>query len=222
MQMQLVQVQLMVYKMNHFYVYAHIDPTTKEVRYIGKGFGKRAFKLKTCSRYGHHKNWIISLNNKGLNPEVLIIDDRLSEQKALELEVWYIKHMRELGYNLTNLTDGGQGLSNPSLEVREKISANARSRPRKSGYHLSNEWKDNIGKAQLGKLNHMYRKPAHNRRKILGINLETRESKEFNNSQEAADFTNIKSRSNISAICRKKYGYNTANGWTFSYTKENK
>lgn len=208
--------------MNNFYVYAHIDPTTKEIRYVGKGFGKRAYKLRPCSRYGHHKNWIISLNNKGLTPEVLIIDDNLNEQKALELEIWYIKHMRELGYELTNLTSGGEGLSNPPLEVRNKISSALRGKVKTRGYHLTPEWKENIGKGQRGNLNHMFGKSSWNRKTIIGRNLETNESRLFNNSEEAADFIGVKSRSNISAICRKEYGYKTIKGWTFSYVEENK
>jgi hypothetical protein len=63
-----------------FYVYAHLDPLTNEVRYIGKGKDRRAWSFS--HRKGHQKNWINYLKNLGLKPIVQIIIDNLSESEV--------------------------------------------------------------------------------------------------------------------------------------------
>lgn len=100
-----------------FYVYAHIDPLSNKVRYIGKGKDRRAWSLS--HRKGYHKNWLAKLNKLGLKPIIEILADNLTEEQAFEKEKELIKSYDDL----TNLTSGGEGVSGfkPSEEFRQWI-----------------------------------------------------------------------------------------------------
>lgn len=100
------------------YVYEHWRPDTGQCFYVGKGRGKRA---RDSTRNQHHKNVVAKLVRQGLNFEVRIIADSLSDAEAFALEVERIALWRSVGIRLANLTDGGDGPSNPTEEVRRKI-----------------------------------------------------------------------------------------------------
>ncbi len=97
---------------NNYYVYEYIRPDGTPY-YIGKGSGNRAFIRK---------------NKRGRpidNDMIRFIKKNLSEGEALELEKKLIKYYgrKDLGTGiLINLTDGGEGISNPSSETRYKMS----------------------------------------------------------------------------------------------------
>jgi hypothetical protein len=89
---------------NKYYVYAHINITTNEVFYIGKGFGDRCNSLLGRSKYWHR-----IVNKYGY--DVIIIQESLSNEEALEKEIYWIKRINRKinGGSLINMTDGGDG-----------------------------------------------------------------------------------------------------------------
>lgn len=89
-----------------FYVYAHKKPCG-EVFYIGKGKNRRAW-----SKYDRNSMWVNTANKYGYTVE--IIHDNLTEQEAFDKEVELIRKYgrRNIGTGiLTNLTDGGEGVT---------------------------------------------------------------------------------------------------------------
>lgn len=104
--------------MSNFYTYVHIDPRNNLVRYVGKGMGKRAYKLS--ERRGHHRNWIQSLKFQGLKPIVKLIENGLTEQQAFDLEKLTIAAYRRFEVPLTNLTAGGEGVSGGHWKLSDK------------------------------------------------------------------------------------------------------
>ena len=94
---------------NIFYTYAHIDPRTNEVRYVGKGKDRRAYSL--TQRSGHHKNWIQHLKSLNLKPIIQIIKKDITEIEALHMEILLIDEYKREGIRLTNSTNGGEGSS---------------------------------------------------------------------------------------------------------------
>ena len=99
-------------KPKDFYIYLHRRATDGKVFYVGKGYGRR---YKSKSR---NKHWHNIVNKHGYKVEIYL--DGLQEWYAFELEKEIISfYGRE---NLCNLTDGGEGPSNPSDETRIKMS----------------------------------------------------------------------------------------------------
>ena len=95
-------------------IYGLIDPTTKQLRYIGKTNNiKQRFKnhLNSCrDKNTHKRNWINYLKKNNLKPEIEIIDI-VDTDKWKYWEIFYISYFKMIGCNLTNYTTGGDGLT---------------------------------------------------------------------------------------------------------------
>lgn len=116
-----------------FKVYVLKCPLSNEVRYVGQ-------TVKLLSRrYSYHindkdrtykTNWINSLKKQGLLPIIELLEICQSKKMLNEREKYYIKHFKNIGYKLTNTTDGGGGSlgltpmkgKKHSLETRLKMS----------------------------------------------------------------------------------------------------
>lgn len=103
--------------MNDFYVYVHYRLDNNSPFYVGKGRGNRAYKTHGRSEY-----WRRVSNKYGFLPEIIF--DNLSEEEAFQVEKDCILELRDFGYGLVNMTNGGEGTSGLVLsnETREKIS----------------------------------------------------------------------------------------------------
>lgn len=107
----------------NYYTYIHYREDDNIPFYIGKGQNNRHRMSQ-----GRNKYWQNIVQKHGFISELLSIFE--TEQEAFEHEAFLIKIFKEMGYKLANLSDGGEG---------------------PSGYKQTEEHKDNIRKAQLGK-----------------------------------------------------------------------
>ncbi len=88
-----------------------------EVRYIGKtnfALEKRLEEhlSKSCLSFNTHKNnWIKSLLNKNIKPNIQSIAFAHNEEELNAMEIYWIKFFKEQGYRLVNGTNGGDGVS---------------------------------------------------------------------------------------------------------------
>ena len=99
--------------MNIYYVYRHLKLNTNEVFYIG--MGKEANFRRSRSKRYRNNYWHNIVNKYGYSVE--IIATNLSEEDAIELEMFLIKQYGRKDLktgSLINLTDGGEGVFNPS------------------------------------------------------------------------------------------------------------
>lgn len=97
-----------------YYVYTHTRLDTREVFYVGKGTGKRAWEKR-----GRNVRWRRIANKAGY--EVSVVENGLAEWYAFEREKDYIiLHSA----TVCNMTDGGEGTSGcvPSEEARRNMS----------------------------------------------------------------------------------------------------
>ena len=109
-----------------FYVYEHRRASDGSVFYVGMGQGRRATTNGSRNIY-----WKRIVAKHGFT--ATIVASGLTLEDAYKLEVFLIKkHGRE---NLCNLTDGGDGVRNPSKAVREKIRS-AKLGKKQSEYHV--------------------------------------------------------------------------------------
>lgn len=128
------------------FIYALKCPITGRVRYIGKSNNpqKRLSRHlgEDRDRNCHRKTWLNSLTVRGLRPILEI----LSEVPESEWQAWecaYIEYFRESGCDLTNNTNGGDGVVNLSPEAKE------RGRLKQVGRKQSPE---NVAKRMAGRL----------------------------------------------------------------------
>jgi hypothetical protein len=102
------------------YVYKHIRNDKNEVFYVGIGNDNqnhlRSKQLKSRNKY-----WKSIVKNFGFI--VVIIEDFLTWEEACIREQYWIKFYGRKDLNegtLVNMTNGGDGLNNPSNEIRKK------------------------------------------------------------------------------------------------------
>lgn len=136
-----------------YFTYAHFRKSDGSIFYIGKGQANRHLSHANRNQYWHR-----TVNKHGLIVEKL--DCWENEIDALDQEKYLIKFFKDLGYSLVNLTDGGEGLYNPSKEIRNKMSKNnAMKRPEvakkisdaRKGKKLSEKHKEKLSKVQTGR-----------------------------------------------------------------------
>ena len=153
------------------YYYKEIDKVIYcEPIYIGKGKGeryKRHFILSSLKEPSYKNNLIKKIfNETGKYPEVVILENDLSEEMAFAWEMNYIKTIgrKSIGLGpLTNMTDGGENppalkgsdhpmFGKPCLEQTKKaVSLAHKGKP---GFNLnkklSEETKDKIRQSHIG------------------------------------------------------------------------
>jgi len=102
--------------MKQFYVYIHKKPDGTPF-YVGKS-GTNRHKTVWRKHNPHHTNIV-----KKYGPENIIVDltNCASEQDAFNVEKIYIKQLREAGYKLCNLTDGGDGVGGFKRSEAQKV-----------------------------------------------------------------------------------------------------
>lgn len=101
-----------------YYVYTLSCPITNHVRYVGKtnNLDKRLSAHINDKMKSYKSSWIASLANKGLKPILETLDETDDERYSYVLEVYWIAQMKQWGFNLTNLTNGGEGFSGVDLK----------------------------------------------------------------------------------------------------------
>jgi hypothetical protein len=85
-----------------FYTYSHATPEGR-IFYIGKGNGDRAHDLA-----GRNIFWKRVVEKYG-KPKVQILANWDTNKEALDHEILLISCFRDMGYQLANLTGGGEG-----------------------------------------------------------------------------------------------------------------
>lgn len=106
------------------YVYVLVRPDTGQPFYIGKGKGDRWMHHEMRNKTKNdHKGRVISLLLEcGLGIDKFKVAEALSNDEACAMEKALIAMIGRHPHGpLTNRTDGGEGLVNPTAEVRERI-----------------------------------------------------------------------------------------------------
>lgn len=110
-------------------VYALVDPHNNELRYVGKssrGMKRPRKHLTACGRRGdtHRHCWLKQMfKDEGTVPSIIVLCECETEVEALAWEVQFIALFRTAGFRLTNLTDGGEGMSGYKVsdETKRKL-----------------------------------------------------------------------------------------------------
>lgn len=198
-------------------IYSLKDPITNQIRYIGKTKGNLKDRWYAhCSNYklerekSHKNSWIISLKNVGKKPIIQLIDE-VEESDWIFWEQFYISLFTTWGYNLTNMTKGGEGNLGGRGCLGYKHTEEAKqSISEKNSKEKSLEWRNNVKEA--------VRKTVAT--PIIQKDLNNVQIREFNSFYEAAENINItgnkdSTKKNIHACCKGKR--KTAYGFIWVY-----
>ena len=98
--------------MENYKIYCLIDPITDKVMYIGQTSKTLSQRLSQHlkSKYNKNKiNWINHLLSLDSSPIIILLENCIDKYDADFKEREYIKNYRNNGYDLLNMTSGGQG-----------------------------------------------------------------------------------------------------------------
>ena len=139
--------------MNQFYTYLHCRPDGIPF-YVGKGCAGRGHSRRSHdfkqNRNQHHRNIVAKHGYENILVYVFPCD---SEQQSLADEIQQISQLRRDGYDLCNMTDGGEGISGHqhTIEMRAKIGAASKGNKYALGYRHSSEARAKISAAGVGR-----------------------------------------------------------------------
>ncbi len=87
-----------------FYVYSHVDPETKEIKYLGIGQYDRAWSVRKNNRKASHCDWLKEQYNKGYTlADIVVIELKgLTKKEVLEIEMNRIKQLKPVFNELSN------------------------------------------------------------------------------------------------------------------------
>ena len=127
--------------MKQFYTYIHKKASDGSVFYVGKGTGLRAWKPQDRSDW-----WKKTSDKHGFSVEICA--EWKTEQEAFDHERFLIWCFKDMGVQLVNLTDGGDGASGYRhtnetrvlLSERQKSYANDPSNKEKISLIRKNQW----------------------------------------------------------------------------------
>jgi group I intron endonuclease len=158
---------------------------TNVVRYIGKTKNSISYRLKQHIRESmlmqkkglkatRKQNWIIEQLTLGNVPTITQLEI-VEENNWKEREMYWIQFYKNLGNDLTNLTDGGDGNNNQKQSAESNLkrsnSLKGRKRPQ--------EVKDKISKSHIGKI-----VSESTKQKLRNINLGKKQSESSKKKKE--------------------------------------
>lgn len=185
------------------FIYILKDPKTLDVVYVGKTKNTNKRYKDHCRKCkGKYRSFLDKWKNNLISNGDKPLMDIIFECDSNEVDKWekhFISEYRNK-FNILNMTDGGDGLQNPSEEVRRKIGLKSKGRiPTK-------ETRDKLSKAHYNGGN-----------PIICYNQNGEFVGEFINSRRASEQLNLNYR-NISKTLNG--GEHFIKGYTFFYKDE--
>lgn len=132
-------------------IYALSD-CSQNIRYVGqtnnpeKRLRDHISEARTNKRFNRKNNWIRSMLEKDEIPNLIILETLSDKTKVDDAEIFHISQMKDLGFDLTNATDGGSIPPYPTKETLEKIKSTNSTRI------VSEETRQRMSKAKKDKM----------------------------------------------------------------------
>lgn len=110
------------------FIYTLSDPTTNQVRYVGKTVNlKKRYSSHICNfnKKNKKENWVLSLKNKNEKPLMEVVDT--VPYKNWEFwERYWISQFKAWGFDLVNLTEGGDNVCSDKTRKKLKLAGKNR------------------------------------------------------------------------------------------------
>lgn len=207
------------------YIYILTDPISNDVRYVGKSINpdvrvrKHISEAKTGKTNNHRINWIKSLLNQNLRPNMEIIDETNDDWVLLE-EYW-ISQFITWGFNLVNGTEGGE--NPPSWKGKTHSDEYKEIRRQKfltdnPAKNMDDNWRKNISLAHKKNGFLPTKATESNKIKVSQFTLNGEFIKTWDSITEAAKGVGLKRSYGIGAVCNNKRP--SSGGFKWCYYKE--
>lgn len=146
--------------MNNSYVYMLIDPRSGQPFYVGKGTRSRCYfhmwEARNSDKQSPKLNKIRKIERLGLSVSVKKVEQNITDELAKDFECLLIAEVKDLGIELTNLTEGGDG----TLGLKRTPEQIAKSR-----HDWTDEQKARLSESLKGERNPNYGKPCSEQRR---------------------------------------------------------
>ena len=193
------------------YIYILTDPISNDVRYVGKSINpevrarKHISEAKTGKTNNHRINWIKSLLNQNLRPNMEIIDE--TDDEWVLLEEYWISQFITWGFNLVNGTKGGE--NPPSWKGKTHSDEYKEIRRQKfltdnPSKNMDDNWRKNISLAHKKNGFSPTKAIETNLIKVKQYNLNGEFIKTWNSLTGAANDVGLKNISGIREVCLNK------------------
>ena len=201
-------------------IYGLLDPRTGDLRYVGKsvnGLGRpktHTYPSVLRKEGGTHKaNWIRQLQKLRMAPQIIVLEKDV-QGDLYEVEQQWIKKMREEGWPLTNLTDGGPGTEGFQHSAKSRAKMSKAMRGRRLGVRFSEHHKKKIAKALRDSPTGIaHRQALHDAQKKPVIDLAT--GIQYASAADACRLLGLR-RNSVGESIRRG---GTTNGYRFRYIK---
>ena len=202
------------------YIYSLKDPRDYQIKYIGKtiDIDRRRKEHNQIHRNKKSKknSWIIHLIKNGMQPIMEVLEE-CKELDWVERERYWIRYYNELGFNLKNMTLGGESNDGYVFTKEDRLKQSKSQRLRHKTTPFSMETREKLSKKAKETLNGLDNLKLGSKKSQTPIIQKTKDGeiiKEWESLQQAADELCIE-RSNISHCLRGRI--KTSGGFKWEY-----
>ena len=205
---------------NNVYIYGLKDPRDSQIKYIGKtvDIDRRIKEHNQIHRNKKSKknSWITHLIRNGMQPIMEVLEE-CEESRWIEREKYWIRYYKELGFDLKNMTLGGESNDGYVFTQEDRLKQSESQKLRHKITPFSMETREKLSKKAKQTLNGLGNLKLGSKKSQIPIIQKTKDGeiiKEWKSLQKASDELNIE-RSNISHCLRGRI--KTSGGFKWEY-----
>ena len=205
---------------NNVYIYGLKDPRDSKIKYIGKtvDIDRRIKEHNQIHRNKKSKknSWITHLIRNGMQPIMEVLEE-CEESRWIEREKYWIRYYKELGFDLKNMTLGGESNDGYVFTQEDRLKQSESQKLRHKITPFSMETREKLSKKAKQSLNGLGNLKLGSKKSQIPIIQKTKDGeiiKEWKSLQKASDELNIE-RSNISHCLRGRI--KTSGGFKWEY-----
>ena len=202
------------------YIYALKDPRDYQIKYIGKTVDidrrRKEHSQIHRNKKSRKNSWIAHLVKNSMQPIMEILEE-CEESKWIEREKYWIRYYKELGFDLKNMTLGGESNDGYVFTIEDRLKQSESQKLRHKTTPFSIGTREKLSKKAKETLNGLDNLKLGSKKSQIPIIQKTKDGeiiKEWESLQQAADELGIE-RSNISHCLRGRI--KTSGGFKWEY-----